>query len=106
MEKLKLKSIEKMKSVTKRMRWKALYFLNDDKDKADNRPETSGFKSRKIPPSCMEMERFKDFFNMITSIKFKLIKTDLQLELKEDVNKLENPKTCLYSLIKSTICMK
>ena len=79
------------------MRWKALYFLNDDKDKADNQPETFGFKS---------MEHFKDFFNMIISIKFKLIKTDFQLELKEDINKLENPKTCLYSLIKSTICMK
>ena len=58
------------------MRWKALFFLNDDKDKPDDWLETLGFKSRKIPPSCTEMESFEeDLFNIISSIKFKTIKT-------------------------------
>ena len=35
-----IKLREKIKSITKRMRWKALFFLNDDKVKPIDRPET------------------------------------------------------------------
>ena len=80
-----IKLREKIENVTKRMRWKALFFLNDDKDKPDDWRETFGFKSRKIPPSCKEMESFdKDFFNIISSIKFKTIQKSKNLFLFAD----------------------
>ena len=53
-----LKLIEKVQIVTKRMHWKALFFLDDNKDKSDDRPKFFGFKTRKISPSCTEMESF------------------------------------------------
>ena len=88
-----LKLIEKIESVTKEKDLKALFFLNDGKDKSDDRPETFGSKSRKIPPSCTEMESFeKDLFNMKPSIKFKTTKNNFQLKLKEDVNKIRKSK--------------
>ena len=88
-----IKLIEKIKSVTKKLRWKALFFLNDEKDKPDNRPETFGFKSRKIPPFCTEMGGFeKDFPNTILSTKLQTIKSSFQLKLKEDVNKIRKSK--------------
>ena len=75
------------------MRWKVLFLLNDDKDKPDDRLETFGFKSRRVPPSCTKMESIeKDLFNMIPSIKFKTIKNNFQMKLKEDAKKVRISK--------------
>ena len=91
-----IKLIERSKALLKECARKHFFFfLNDDKDNPDDQSETFGFKSRKIPPSCTEMESFeKDLFNMIPSIKFKTIKKRkiFQLKLKEDVNKIRKSR--------------
>ena len=57
--------------------------------KSDDR----GFKSRRVPPSCTKMESIeKDLFNMIPSIKFKTIKNNFQMKLKEDAKKVRISK--------------
>ena len=57
----KLKLIEKIESVIKKMRWKANFNLNKDDENRSTKTEneTYGFKTRKCPPQCEEMENFK-----------------------------------------------
>ena len=50
-----IKLISKVEQFIKRMRWKALQFL----DKLDNTvQENYGFKTRKSPPMCWRTNRF------------------------------------------------
>ena len=53
-----LASIEKIKSMIKRMRWKARFFLNGD-NKENNTKISFGFKSRYHPPPCTVLEHFE-----------------------------------------------
>ena len=88
-----IKLLEKVQIVIKRMHWKALFFLDDGKDKSDDQPKFFFFKTRKILPSCTEMESFqKDLLNRIPSVKFKTIINNFQLKLKDDVNQIRKPK--------------
>ena len=49
--------LDKTQPFLKRMRWKALFFLN--KDSGPEQKETFGFKSRRAPPHIKELERFE-----------------------------------------------
>ena len=63
--------LEKTESLIKRMRWKAFFFLNKDKDadselsdsdsneSDDDRTETYGLKSKRTPPQIPEMIAFE-----------------------------------------------
>ena len=68
--------------------------------------QTFGLKSRKIPPSCTEIESFEDLFNMVPSIKFKMIKNNFWLKLKEDVNKIRKSKNMFVFADKTNNLLK
>ena len=50
--------IEKVESFTKRMRWKAHFFLKGEKMPSQNNP--FGLPSNKTPPIVMETKPFED----------------------------------------------
>ena len=64
------------------MRWRAFYYLNQQK--CDNEiKETFGFKSRKCLPPFPHLIPFKK--DMVTSLKFRHVKDSFQCELNEDI---------------------
>ena len=85
-----LNLIDKIESSVKRMRWRAFYYLNQQK--CDNNiKETFRFKSRKCPPFCSNLITFeKDLSHMVTSLKFSHVKDSFQRELNEDICKIKS----------------
>ena len=70
----KKRLIEKVENVTKRMRWRAFFFLENSGDLEQKQPkeEMFRFKSRKCPPQIDEVKPFEeDLLKMIKNIKFK-----------------------------------
>ena len=86
----KLRLIEKIESVIKRMRWKAHFFLKEDNnDETKQERESYGFKARKCPPQCEEMENFeKDVMNIVRNLELRKTKDEFQDRLKEDMKKM------------------
>ena len=84
--------IEKVESVVKRMRWKALFFLKEhDNDEEIPKAEKFGFKSRKCPPQIDEMKPFEDdLLRMIENIQFRKVNDDFQSTLKNDIKKIKD----------------
>ena len=89
-ESYQLNFIDKIKSLVKRMIWRAFYYLNQQK--FDNEiKETFGFKSKKCPPPCSDLVPFeKDLLDMVTSLKFRHVKHLFQRELSEDIRKIKS----------------
>ena len=95
--------VEKIESVIRRMRWKALFFLNKD-DKAEDtstsnneseeesdgdKNEYFGFKSKKAPCPVSELSGFeKDLINMVDNIQFQKVENPFQKKLKDDMDKI------------------
>ena len=79
----KLKLMEKTEMLIKRMRWKAIFF--DEKDK--NRPkETYGLKSFKTPSQVKDLLPFEnDLLNLVKNVKFD----------KKSIRKLRSKKSCI-----------
>ena len=86
----KLRLIEKIESVIKRMRWKAHFFLKEDSNnETKQEKETYGFKTRKCPLQCEEMEHFKkDMMNIVKNLELRKMKDQFQDKLKEDEKKI------------------
>ena len=79
----KLKLIDKIENVIKRMRWKAHFFINGDFTKT----ETYGFKSKLYPFQIKELDTFKkDLFQLLKTVKFRNRNGKFQNEMKDDIN--------------------
>ena len=79
----------KIESVVKRMRWRAHFFLQE-KRKIDIKIEDFGLKSKSTSSHCEHMEAFeKEFFDMMTNIKFRSVKDAFQKKLTEDIPKVK-----------------
>ena len=86
-----MKLIEKIESVVKRMRWRAHFFLQENRE-SDIRREDFGFKSKITPPQCEHMEAFeKELLDIIPNIKFRSVKDAFQKKLKEDIPNIKQP---------------
>ena len=86
--------LEKVESVIKRMRWKALFFLNP---KADQQ-QTNKFnlKSRKCPPPIDELKPFEeDMFQLVENVTFKQVRSAFQDKLRRDVKSINSSKKVL-----------
>ena len=94
----KLKLIDKIEAVIKRMRWK-MYWINNKND--DNTPskETFGFKSRNTPPPCRELENLEsDLLDLFESIEFRNNYDDFQHKLKDDItNIVQSDKVYVFA---------
>ena len=95
-----LNLIDKVESLIKRMRWRAFYYLNQQK--CDNNiKEMFGFTTRKCAPPCSDLIPFeKDLSDMVTSSKFGQVKDSFQRELNEDIRKIKSSEMFLFLLAK------
>ena len=76
----------------KRMRWKALFFLNSD-NKESNTKTSFGFKSRYHPLPCTKLEHFKKgLLNIISNVKFTNNKNSFQKKLRADKTEIKNSR--------------
>lgn len=106
----KYKLIEMVESVIKRMRWKALFFLNNYNkgNNSENIPDavannTFKLKSRKCPPQIKEMIEFEtDLSKMIENIKFRHTNSNFQKKLTQDLQKIKSMPEALMPADKTT----
>ena len=84
--------VEKIESVIKRMRWKALVFSNGD-NKENNTKTSFGFKSRYHPPPCTELEHFEiNIINIINNVKFTNNKNRFQKNPRADITEIQDSR--------------
>ena len=94
------KMMEKVESVVRRMRWKAIFFENE---KAGASKITYGFKTNKAPDKMELLNPFEnDLYNMIWNIQFNPRRNTFQRQLACDVKEISTSKNVLVSAAKST----
>ena len=65
-ESYQLNLIDKIEKLVERMKWRAFYYLNQQK-RDNNIKEVSGFKSKKKPPPCSDVIPFeRDLSDVVT----------------------------------------
>ena len=91
----KLKLVEKIEAVIKRMRWKALYF-DQNEERSNSSKNCFGLKSDKCPPANKLLDNFeKDLYQLVNKIKFKKVSCDFQSKLKEDIKEISSSNKTL-----------
>ena len=91
-----VKLIEKIKSVLKRVLWKAHFFLNQSK-KQDNIKTTYGFKSKLHPQQHPDLEAFEE--KLCDIMKFRKVKDAFQTTIKKDISKInKSPNKFIFAL--------
>ena len=100
----KLHLIEKIEELIKRMRWKAIFYLNKDQLNSNNSSnERYGLRSSKCPSQVKELIPFEnDLIALVKDIRFRKTNSMFQRKLSEDMksvrlsNKTLTPadKTC------------
>ena len=105
-EKYKLMLTEKIESVLKRMRWKAIFYeeflknggepqRSQETDDEEDEPKPK-FKSRKSPQQVAGMKHFEeDLTKMLGNIKFQRVGGQFQKKLHDDVRRI-NESTKLF----------
>ena len=89
----KMKLIEKVESVIKRMRWKAIFFTKENKELT---VENYGFKSKKCPPHIKELENFEDeLLDMVRTVKFNNYRDNFQSQLRADIANINTSQNVL-----------
>jgi len=84
----KMKLIEKIEAVIKRMRWKAIFFENDSEEDAQN--ENYGLKTTNTPQQVPELVEFeKELIEIIPKLKFKNGMSNFQSKLKRDIKTIK-----------------
>ena len=92
--------MEKVESVVRRMRWKAIFFENE---KAGASKITYGFKTNKAPDKMELLNPFEnDLYNLISNIQFNPRRNTFQQQLACDVKEISTSKNVLVSADKST----
>ena len=100
----KLLLIEKIESFIKRLRWKALFYIDKNENKSNKNNDENisatqnsdyknnfGFKTKNTPPPVAELERFEDdLFDIAKNIKLKKTNNEFQDQLKSDVSRIKN----------------
>ena len=101
----KLQLIERIEAVIKRMRWKAIYFLNKDQNsnKESQHIQTYGLKTNKCPTRVPAMKKFEaDLINVAANLTFRNVTNDFQNKLKKDIQDLRKSNTTLTPADKTT----
>ena len=96
----KIQLIAKVESFTKRMRWKALEFLEK---LGSNEKKTFGFKLHNCPPFVNKLAEFElDLLKMVHNIEFRPVRSNFFSKLKDDAKVINNNKEVLVNANKST----
>ena len=91
----KLQLIEKIELFIKKLRWKAIFFINSSKETSESRASGSVYslKSNKCPPQLKELIPFKDdLVDLVKNFKFRKVRNDFQIKLREDLRKVRSSK--------------
>ena len=86
----------------KRMRWKPLFYDNDNtsdkkKNQSENNKNSSTIKSRKCPSQVESMKCFeKDLTKMTENIQFRKVSSAFLLKLDEDIKNIKSSKKDVY----------
>ena len=95
----KVQLTEKIEALIRRMRWKAIFFNENDDQNDDTEAErkTYGLKARKTPSVVKELSAFEeDLWKVVTRLKFRRVNCDFQKKLKEDTKNIKrSKKVCL-----------
>lgn len=92
--------INKTENFLKRMRWKALFYLNPDLKSISK--ETYGFNSRKSPPPIKEMTEFENkLIDIISNVEFVKKQSTFQSKLRSDVNDIRKDDKLLIKADKT-----
>ena len=112
-QRYKLKLTEKVESVLKRMRWKALFF--DKRNKRSENEENPRveeenvfrFKSRKCPEQPIAMKHFEsEVADLIKDIKFRKFNSRFQQKLRTDVKRIQESENVFVSADKTQTFMR
>ena len=96
------KFIDITDQLLKRMRWKPLFYDNDNtSDRKKNQSEinknSSTIKSRKCPSQVESMKCFeKDLTKMTENIQFRKVSSAFLLKLDEDIKNIKSSKKDVY----------
>ena len=94
--------MEKVESLVRRMRWKALFF--EKPELAGPGKETYGFKTNKAPPQMEHLHPFEnDLYDLVCNIKFSPRRNDFQKQLTKDVKEITSSPNVLVPADKTTI---
>lgn len=87
----KMKLLEKIEAVIKRMRWKALFLEKENGNKQEEVPiETYGLKTNNTPPQVQELIAFeKELIELTKKIKFRRGTNEFQSKLKQDIRSIK-----------------
>jgi hypothetical protein len=92
--------IEKVESVVRRMRWKALFY---EKPELTSMKNTYGFKTNKAPPQMEHLIPFENhLYDMIRNIQFSGRRNAFQRELNRDMTKIKTSTDLLIPADKTT----
>ena len=89
----KLQLIEKIELFIKKLRWKAIFFINNSKETTESCASGSvyGLKSNKCSPQLKELILFEDdLINLVKNFKFRKVRNDFQKQLHEDLKKVRS----------------
>ena len=99
MKTYKIKLLDKVESVLKRMRWKAFFFLNPSTESQSGK---FNLKSRRCPSPIEDLKPFEDdMFKMIENLRSKKIRNSFQDKLKRDIMKVNSSDKVLVFADKS-----
>ena len=85
----KLKLIDKIENVSKRMRLKAHFFINGNSK--ETKKEVYGFNSKQDQSQIKELGMFeKDLFELVKSVKFRNRNNKFENEMKDDIYKIKS----------------
>ena len=94
----KLQLIEKIELFIKKLRWKAIFFINNSKETTESCASGSvyGLNSNKCPRQLKELIPFEDdLVDLVKNIKFRKVRNDFQMKLHEDLRKVRSSKKTL-----------
>ena len=103
----KLQLIEKIELFIKKLRWKAIFFINNSKETSESLASGSiyGLKSNKCLPQLKELIPFEDdLVDLVKNIKFRKVRNDFQMKLREDLRKVHSSKKTLTFADEHQIC--
>ena len=87
--------IDKVESFITRLRWKACFFEKPDQCNSNN-STSFGFESNIKPPQSEKLTPFENgLYDIVWSIRFKSVRSNIQSMLKEDLNKIKSSRNLL-----------
>ena len=86
----KMKLVEQMEAVVKRMRWKVKFFNSRDEPDDAKVIQNYGLKSLNCPTQVKELLQFEnELFPLAKEVKFRRTRSNFQDRMKEDMRKIK-----------------